>query len=289
MANNQLGFEALAAELAQLWSEKQDIRSIKASKNFLGFLKSHAISDKIKDLEKSTISVDEMGSMTMLSGKASLIAINNGWMATLVKRTDLTRFVHAAPYPTIIVPMSENSAVTMGTFSLQKKYQSMDKLPSDLQITSVGDFEATKDNPFMSSSEVNSYGITNTTGNNIFLRLTGPSSGPYIHFFDINNLLYSHTAMAAQEFTSRYFYAEALKNIIYSIDMDSLSESEQSSLINFMQDKIDTDTDMPHECWSLIQALFVLDDMKAITVLKEFSAHQGPLQPNAEKALLRLS
>jgi len=232
----------------------------------------------LERIESPLIRESELGSMTLLNGKVSIVAQSNGWVATLIRKGETTKFINSAPFPTIIVPLGIGNEVEIASYYLPREELQLASLAKSAMVAFSDKFLYSEAHPFANFGKHNSYAITNIANEMQFLRITGPNYAPYIHFFDIETLNYTHTALATQEFTSRLFYSEAIKQILYRVNCENLTSDERESLICFMGAKVNAETDMPNEVWNFLQALFVLDKTYATDKIRLLTESEGPLK-----------
>ena len=281
-------FDALVQDLHRLWKSNSPLSEICNAPSYERFIASNDVGtalDAIKTRERQT---EKLYPTHSLADRIKLLGHSHGWHASLVRRSEPTKYIAAIPFPTVFIPLN-GQTIEIATFHIDPASMKRSALPSASKVLPVATRSYDRAQPFATSPSEIGYSITTLSQPGYILRVTGPAQAPFIHFFDIRTHLYTHSAMASQDYTSRYFYAEALKNILYALETVGLSPEERSALTDFMQPRILPDSDMPNECWSLLQALFALDENLATIQLGQLAKAEGPLQAISAEVLSEFS
>lgn len=278
-------FDELAQELQRMWSDGGRLDIDVTGAPFVTFRESRAFVDALNGLGSNSLALRDLGSMTMLDGKVALVASSRGWSATLARRRELPEFASTVPFPTILMPIGAGE-IEIVAYALEPGKLTSAELEPGRHLRPVNSDVYSDGHPFFLHATINAYSIGSVSDGVVLLRITGPEVSPYIHFFSSADLEYSHTAFAAPEYSARLFFAEFLKNLTYEADLAHFDPDELLQIEQFVSERVRGAADMPHEVWSLLQALHVVNGEKSRELLSELADQPGPLRAIAHESLL---
>jgi hypothetical protein len=263
--------------LKRVYRETGTLTAVPYEEAFSSFIASDLLAEKVARFDNSVFNPSETSGLYS-DNVIVYVLEEDEWNINLIRHAEFAKAVYSLPFPSLIGPIGNGSWCEIDVFDYPAEVDLDPGLGENIYARKIRTVKLKSAEFWSSSSDEPAYRLTGQAPDTIYLRITGPMTGPYSHAFRAEDLKYSYSGFSSPEVTGMDLFSNLVLASAKADYFSGLSHSEKQAVARLLIKNESLDISAPRSRWNLVQALYAIDPETALGIVREYTRKPGPLK-----------